>query len=116
MIRRGISLLEVMVSAILLVALMTLSLQMFAATAAQHRAARNRQIATQRAWNAMERLAAAPWDALDELSGDDAELQIEVTAVPEQPDARRIAVVVRYNDGKATPAPPVRLVAWRYRR
>jgi len=116
MIRRGISLLEVMVSAILLVALMTLSLRMFAVTGAQHRAARNRQIATQRACNVMERLAAAPWDALDELSGDDAELQIEVAAVPDEPGARRIAVAVRYNDGKAMPAPPVRLVAWRYRR
>ena len=45
----------------------------------------------------------------------DGELQVEVAPSDEQPDAKRIAVVVRWPGGPEQPDRSVRLVAWKYR-
>jgi len=128
---RGMSIVEVLVAGVILAAMMALALQVFAATAAQRRAARDRLIATQEAANAMERLAAMPWETLTEdgtagveLSDSarrvlrEAQLEIEITEVSgeaNQPAAKRVTVIVSWQDRGGRPRVQTRLVAWRYR-
>lgn len=128
--RRGVTLLELAVAGILLGTLLTVCLQMVGATAARRRAVEDRQTAMLEAGNVMERLAARPWDELTpeavaeiELSSEAREsllegrLEVDVTrGGPDEPDAKRVAVLVRWNDRSGKPQRPVRLVAWRYRR
>ena len=45
----------------------------------------------------------------------DGELQVEVASSDKEPDAKRIAVVVRWPAGPEQPDRSVRLVAWKYR-
>lgn len=128
MTRRGITLLETMVAGILVVAMMTVCLQMLRATAAQHRATEDRQMAIQEAANLMERLSTRPWDELTpqnvqqmQLSPQarrtliDAELEIQLNRPPDDPAAKRITVSVRWSNRSGKAARTVRLVAWRYR-
>jgi hypothetical protein len=126
--RRGTSILEVVVSGVLLVALMTVCLEFLRAAAAQRRAAQQRQTAIQEAANVMERLSARPWEELSpqgvaglELSQPARDLlpavklAVEVTSPPDQPGAKRIAVSVYWEDDAGEPVRPVCLIAWRYR-
>ena len=129
--RRGMAIVEVLVAGVVLAAMMTIALQMFAATAAQRRAARDQLTATQEAANVMERLAAVPWDTLTEdgtagveLSGSagralpEVKLEIEITASPGEADAlaaKRIGVIVSGQERNGHARSHTRLVAWRYR-
>ena len=61
MTRRGMTLLELVVAGALLGTLLVVCLQLLAATAAQRRAADQRQLAVLEVGNVMERLAARPW-------------------------------------------------------
>ena len=131
--RRGVSLLELMVATMLLAAIMTVCLQMLTVTAAQHRALEDRQTAIREAANLMERLSAKAWDDLTaesvrdvQLSEQarrslpDANLEIKLTSPPitssdGEPDTKRIAVAVHWQQRAGEPRRHVQLVAWRYR-
>ena len=128
MARRGALLLELVVAGALLGTLMVISLQLLAATAEQRRVADQRQLALFEVENAMERLAARPWNELtpqaaaagqlppsvrDRLPG--AEVKVEVTAPPAEPLAKRIAVSLRWQDNAGQFVKPVRIVTWRWK-
>lgn len=126
--RRGMSLMEVTVAGVLLGVLLAVCLQMLAAMAGHRRALEERQTAIVEASNVIERLSAAPWDALvqEEVAAIDlsdwakgalpeGRLDVEVTPSGDSPEARRIVVAVHWRDASGNAARPVRLVAWRYR-
>jgi prepilin-type N-terminal cleavage/methylation domain-containing protein len=62
--RRGFSIIEMIIAGTILAVLMTISLQMMAVSTRQRQAAQDRLAANQEAANAMERLAALPWERL----------------------------------------------------
>jgi len=126
--RRGMTLLELVVAGALLGTILVVCLQLLAATAEQRRAADQRQLAVLEVENAMERLAARPWDELTpqavatpqlspsvrgRLPG--AELKVEVTASPAEPLAKRIAILLRWQDRSGQFTQPVRIVTWRWK-
>ena len=126
--RRGMTLLELVVAGALLGTILVVCLQLLAATAEQRRAAEQRQLAVLDVENAMERLAARPWDELtpqavaagqlsfsvrSRLPG--AELKVEVTAPSAEPLAKRIAVSLRWQDRSGQFTQPVRIVTWRWK-
>ena len=137
--RRGFTLLEVSVAGVLLAVLMAAAVQMLGWVAAERRALERRQWAMQEAANVMERITARPWESLspdpdpdpDRESGSlasvelsshardvlpEAELHVTVADEPEQPDAKRLVVVVRWQRRPGEPAAQVRLTSWVYRR
>jgi len=129
MTRRGVTILEAIVAAGMLVGVMAICLQMLGAVAAQRRAAEIRQTAIRETANVMERLGSTPWDELTEQSVQgihlskeagqglpEGELKIDLTNPTDEPDAKRIAVSLRWKDRTGRFVLPVRLVAWRYRR
>ena len=120
--------LELIVATTLLAAIAAVSMQMLRVAAVQRRANSGRQAALREADNLMERLAGRPWDELTEEGVQDiqisepvrrvlpdVDLEIEVTSEAEQPDAKRIALSLRWRDKSGEMRSPVRLVAWRYR-
>ncbi len=126
--RRGISLLEVAVASVLLLAVMGLCLQLLQLTAGRHRATEMRQLAIREADNVMQRVTAVAWDELTpqaarqtHLSQEagrrltDGTLQVEIDASPDNPNAKRIVVRIEWQDRTGRPVRPVKLVAWRYR-
>jgi hypothetical protein len=127
--RRGFTLLEVSLAGLLLVVLMAITVQMLAWVASERRAADRRQWAIQEAANVMEHLAARPWENLTadhvasiELSAPardvlpEAELQVTVVVEPDQPNAKRLGVTVRWHPRPEQPAAQARLTSWVYRR
>ncbi len=128
MTRRGTTLLELIVAVALLAAMTAAAMQMLRVTAAQRRATSARQAAVLEAANLMERLAARSWDELTEEGVQDVELspearrrlpagelEIDITSPTDQPDARRIALRLRWQGDSGQLLRPVRLLAWRYR-
>ena len=84
--------------------------------------------AAQLAANVMERLAAQPWDQLTadsvrrlqdaqdlRQSLPEGKIEIQITQVSGEPDAKQITVLIRRPSPPDVPQRPVRLVAWRYR-
>jgi Tfp pilus assembly protein PilV len=127
--RRGFTLLEVTLAGLLLVVLMAITVQMLGWVVSERRAAERRQWAIQEAANVMERLVVQPWDELTsdveeaiDLSPQasavlpDAELQVTVAAEPDQPDAKRLSVAVRWRPRPDQAAVQVRLTSWVYPR
>ena len=126
--RRGFSLLEMFVAGTLVAILLSICLQVMKATAEQQRAIEHRQLAVQEAANLMERLCARPWPQLTpetvrplELREEirqvlpGAELAVDVAQPPGDPQAKRIAVEIRWQGKSHRAMRPVRLVAWKYR-
>ncbi len=129
MTRRGFSMLEMMVAAALLTCTMAMVAQMLGRSNARRRDAGHHRIAVQEAANVMERLSVRPFDELtpdgvanEQLSPQATEslregvVEVHVSEVAGEPDARRIGVAVRWRGRPAQPAPSVELVTWRYRR
>lgn len=128
MTRRGMTVVELLFAGALLATLMAVCLEMLSAAAAQRRATEDRQTAIREAANLMERLGTVPFDRLTpegvgavQLSGEarralpDGELQIQLSSPSGEPDAKRIVVLLRWQDRTGRFLRPVRLVAWRYR-
>ncbi len=125
--RRGTTLIELMVAAALLGTILVVCLQLVAATTMQRRAADQRRLALMEVENAMERLAARPWNELtpqtaagplspavhSRLPG--AELKADVTTSAAEPGAKRIAVSLRWKDNSGRFTKPVTIVAWRWK-
>jgi hypothetical protein len=128
MARRGFAMTELVVAGALLGALLIVCLQLMSATAAQRRAADQRQLAVFEVGNVMERLAAKPWAELtpqmavaplspsvrNRLPG--AELKVEVTTPSAEPDARRIVVSLRWQDRAGQFVSPVAIATWRWKK
>jgi hypothetical protein len=123
------TLLELAVAGALLGTLLVVCLQLLQATAAQRRSADQRQLALIEVGNVLERLAARPWAELtpksvanekpsawlgNRLRG--AELKIEVTTPAGEPDVKRIAVSLRWQDRNGRYLPPIGITTWRWKR
>ena len=126
--RRGFSLLEVGAAGILLVVMLAVCAQFFRATATQHREVQHRRTALRAADNVMERLCARPWqeltpESLAALQLDErieqalpgSQLDVDVAPSEDDPNAKRITVVVRWPAVSDQPDRVVGLVAWKYR-
>jgi len=124
----GFTVMEILAAAVILAAVLAVCVQLVRATTQQRRALQTRELTIQEAANLMERLAGMTWQELAGtqpaqlcLSGDalraipGAELKVEVVSCPGQPEAKRIAVAIAWQDDSARPVRPVRIVAWRYR-
>jgi len=129
--RRGFTLLEIATAGILLVVMLTVSLQFFRAAAAQRRELQHRRTAIQEVANVMERLCARPWQELtpegagqvqlapevqQALAGGELEIKIDMLQPDGEPEGKRITVVLRWPAGPSQPDRSVRLTSWRYRR
>jgi Tfp pilus assembly protein PilE len=127
--RRGYNIIELTVATVILVALMGVSLKWFVATAGQRRAEDRRRAALCEAASALERLAVRPWEELTpegapklaaslelpkSLPG--GQLLAQVTQPGGEPEAKILAVTVRWQSRQEAPAEQVRLVAWKYRK
>jgi prepilin-type N-terminal cleavage/methylation domain-containing protein len=125
MVRRGMTVLELVVAAAILGTLLAVSLQLLAATAQQRSVADQRQFAVLEAENMMERLAARPWAELTPQTAvplspavrarlPSAEVKVEVAPAPNDPLAKRIVVALRWRDQTGQFVQPVRIVTWRW--
>ncbi|MBN1395390.1 MAG: type II secretion system protein [Pirellulales bacterium] len=127
--RRGFTIIEMVVAAVLLGGLMIVSLEVLVAAARQRREADRRQTALFEVSNVVESLSARAWEELTpaaaagvELPADvrrllpGAELQIEIAASPpeERPPWKRIAVSLAWLDRAGRMLPPVSVATWRY--
>ena len=125
--RSGFTLMEILVSCLLLAALLTLCVQLVGTSATQRKAAAMRETALLEAANALEGLVAGGWESLTPAAADQAalsqeaaaslpggELAVEIEPVEEDPAARRIAVEVRWLPSPGRFPERVRLVAWKY--
>jgi len=125
--RRGMMMMELIAVCVLLGMLLAVCMQMVAAVASQHRAAERRQCAMLELGNIMERVAARPWNqltaaalaserpaasAVDLLP--EAELKMEVAALPNEPNAKRITAVLRWRDRDGCPPSQTILTTYRY--
>lgn len=126
--RRGFSLLEMFVAGTLVAILLSICLQVMKATAEQQRAIEHCQLAVQEAANLMERLCARPWPQLTPETARQLQLREEIRQVlpgaalavsvvqpAGEPEAKRIAVEIRWQGKPNRAMRPVRLVAWKYR-
>lgn len=121
--RRAYILAETVAAGLILGAAMILTVRLLGWTAAERRAAERRGWAVQEAANAMEALAALPFDRLtaetatatarlSDLAGAVLpEGQVEARVV-EDPPMKRIDVRVRWKGTAGLPEMPVRLTAW----
>lgn len=127
--RRGYTLIELTIASLLLGTAMGLIAPALIWIARERRAADRRQEALQEVQNVLERLTARPWEAVTaDLAGEtqidervrdqlpEAKLSVEVTTVPDDTEAKRIAVELKWENGPERPAAPVRLTAWIYRQ
>ena len=126
--RKGVTILEVTVAAVLLGTLMMVCLHLLSAASAQRRALDQRQAAIIELSNEMERLSALPWTELTRLKPADerispwaqailpeAKLTVELAAPAGDPAARRITASLRWQDPNGRFLPPVTLTAWKYK-
>jgi len=127
--RRGFSLLEIVVAGVIMAALMSVCLQLLGAMAAQRRAIDGRQTAIHQAANVMERVCGRRWSELTDENVRQMQqaeqslpatpgvwVEIRLVQSPGEPAAKRITVLIHWEDDSGNSGRPIRLVAWRYRR
>ncbi len=125
--RGGYSLVEMVVAGIVLGVVMTVSLQLLAATSRQQRYAERRQLAAEELANLMERLSAAPYETLDGAAQEswtlsdavtahlrDAELGIDIQSTGDDLGGKQISLSLRWRDAGDVMVTPVRLTTWVY--
>ena len=126
--RRGFTVPEVLVAAVVLGAALTVSVQMLSAVAASDREAARRTTALAEAGNTLEQLTSTSWEKLtpelaaatelspsaaSQLPGGASKVNIE--ELDTQPPAKRMSVEVRWQGRQGRPVAPVRLTAWVHR-
>jgi hypothetical protein len=125
--RRGVALLEVVVAFGLLAVLLTICLQMLAATAVQRRAVDRRAVAVEEAANIIERISALPWDqvtaerlAAIRLSPDaghslpNGAVTLAVESSADGPRGKQVQLAITWSDPAGETERPVRLSYWMY--
>jgi type II secretory pathway pseudopilin PulG len=128
--RRGISLLEMLVSGLLLGIMTAMAVPTIAWVTHQQLAIAQHQTAQAEVVNIMERVSVWPWERLNDpqavaevtltpeiqsqLAG--ARLRIAVETPEGHPDARRIRVILNWNDRSGRPTAEAALAAWVYRQ
>jgi len=126
--RRGFSVMEAMVAAALLAMAGVVCLQMLMASASARRNAELRRLATREASNVMEQVMALRADELTAMAADRIELSDEAKrSLPDAklairldretgdgPPATRVTVELSWKSRAGEPAPPIRLLAWRF--
>lgn len=126
--RRGVTLLEAMVAAVLFVAGSSVVATMVVAAAQQRRGLENHRFAIQHAENLLARLAAQPFDSLTAERAEQIRLaaaehpalnkdplRVELTSEAGPPESKRIVVLVAWRTGSGQPARSLRLTTWIYR-
>jgi hypothetical protein len=121
-------LVEGMIALVLLVAALVTMAQLLGLAARQRRLSEQRRVALQEVANQAERLALAPWDAVDPGQLQSWQPSDQLLAVVEQPKcrlvvsdehdlptARRILLTVHWTDSTGQELPPVELTAWKFR-
>ena len=124
--RRGISILEMVISLVLLGAMMTMTMQFLAWSVKTHRGAERRQFAAQELANSMEQLAALPWDELTPERAAATRISDQAHAVLEQPvltvtiassdsdpNTKQIAMELTWQNEAGEYGVPVRLTTWK---
>lgn len=126
--RRAFTMVEVAITALLLVIAMTVTLQVLGWVAAERRALDRRQCAIRESANIMEQLAVRPWKELEAeplkqvklsetarqtLPG--AELSLAAADQPEWGGTKRLSLRLRWRNRSGGWEAPVRLSAWAYR-
>lgn len=127
--RRGYALVEIAMAVMVLMAAMSLAVKVLAGVGQQRRATERRLLALQELANAVERVNAEPFDALNagrarELSRpaahsalSKADWQAELTADDAGPVAgKRVTVRVRWKGPSGEWSAPVSLTTWVYQR
>lgn len=126
--RAGYGLVEMAMTGFLIAAAMAATLQVIGWVALERRAGERRERAVAEVANLMERVAARPWEELENsrlaslklnettarfLPGP--KLEVKVEPLDDAPSRKKITVELRWLDRTGRPEAPVRLVAWAYR-
>jgi hypothetical protein len=127
--RGGFGLIEMAITGALILAAMTVTVQVIGWIALERKAVERRERAVLEAENLLERISSHPWDELSTesmtrykvpstaaglLRG--STLKVEVTPFDDAPARKKILLELRWLDRSGRPEAPVRLVAWSYRR
>ncbi len=121
--RRGFTLIEMAIGALLFAVVMSLTVQVLAWSASERRVSERRQRALYEATNILERLASLPKDDLSSESVKGAKLsdetrkalpggELKVNYTEAVDGLNRLTVEVHYLDRAGLPVAPVRLVAF----
>ena len=123
--RRAFTMIEVVVTALILVIAMSLTMKLLAWVAHERREAERRLCAIAEVANTMERFAARPLDEVTEQSArslkisettrealPDAELKVNVDDKAAGDDSKRIVVQLRWRNRAGEWNAPVRLTSW----
>lgn len=126
--RRGTTLVELMVSGILLGTVMMVTVPTLGWIAKERRAAQRRQEAIAEVANLMERVTVTSWEQITpqglgqiKLSEDSARqlpgavLKLDVVSNPSDPNSKQIVIDLRWKNRTGRIGAPVRLSAWVYR-
>lgn len=128
--RRGFSLFELTIAAILLAAVMVTAIPTLAWIVRTRQGAQREQMAILEVDNLMERITSRPWEEItpetlaaiplpDRLARQlpETKVTIDVISASEPPNAKRVTIELSWEESMAgTRSPPVRLSAWVYRR
>jgi Tfp pilus assembly protein PilV len=125
--RRGLSVLEVTLSLLVLAVAIGGLAQLITTAAAQRRASETRRLASQEAANVAERIALLAWDELTterlaawkpsvELTSTvpSAKLQLDVASEPSPPEAKRVQIDVQWTDASGQTLDPISLTVWKF--
>ncbi|MBM83257.1 MAG: hypothetical protein CMJ78_22070 [Planctomycetaceae bacterium] len=123
------SLVEMIVSTVLLVAVFSAAAPVMSWSMQQQSLAGKRRVANQEVFNLMELATANSWESVNsenlsrlslsseaQKSLSDADLEWAVTAVDSQPEAKKIAVTLKWKDKQGRQLAPTRLTSWIYRK
>lgn len=122
---RGITLLELIVSTILLGTVMLIAVPTLAWIGSEERQAEDREDALFEVSNVMEQITARPWDEIsparlqhvqpsEHLARQLSAARLSVSVV-EEDNSKRIIAELSWNERTGRPAAPVRITSWVYR-
>jgi prepilin-type N-terminal cleavage/methylation domain-containing protein len=123
--RRGFTLAEVLVAAVVLGAALAVTVQLSGGLRTKQREAHRRACALAEANNCLQRLTATPWNELTPERAAECRLSAHAAAqlpggelkidIATEDETKRILVAVRWRDAADRPVAPLRLAAWVHR-
>lgn len=128
--RKGFSLFELTIAAILLAAVMVTAIPSLAWIVRTRQGAEREQVALLEVDNLMERITSRDWEEItpealaaiplpDRVARQfpEAKVTIDLAPASDPPDAKRVSIELSWGESIAgTRSPPIRLTAWVYRR